>query len=316
MKSVFLTIGILVLLALGLFTEELYRYVFCRRSSALFCRLFDSKGHEEGYYQARDAAARQLAQTACEKMTIVNARGQKLMGYYYPCGAGGKQIAMIVHGYRSDHLDTGGLYYEYYKSRGIDFFCCDHTASGESEGAFIGFDVLETPDCLQWIEFLKEKFGEDIRILLHGFSMGAATVLQMSSHCPGNVKFIISDSAYENALASMKHQVGPFYTPLRLINRITAGYDWNDSDVTESLSKATVPILFVHGRDDRLVPFQNGPRLYEQYRGEKDFLFPAHTRHVESMYTSPQAYCARIDEFLNKYMAEERSSAADPGLPV
>ena len=293
---------LILLVLLALFMEELYRYVFCRRRSRLFTRLFDTKGHEPEYYQVRDGAAQRLRETPCERLTLLNDRGERLAGYYYPCGSEGKKIAFIVHGYRSDHLDTGGMYYDYYKSRGIDFFCCDHTAAGESEGRFIGFDVLESADCLKWIDLLRDKFGPDVRIMLHGFSMGGATVLQMSGDCPESVRCIVADSAYSDAYASMHQQVLFFYNPLRLLNRLIAGYDWNDSDVTESLSRAKMPILFVHGREDKLVPFACGPRLFGMYQGKKDFLFPDKTRHVESMYTSRDAYCAKLDAFVDAYM--------------
>lgn len=302
-------LGIILAVAVALFllfAEELYRYLFCRCSSKLFEKLFDSKGHEEAYYAVRDAAADRLKATPCETYTIRSDRGQLLKGYYYPCGAAGKKIAFVIHGYRSDHLDTGGLYYDYYKSRGIDFFCCDHTAHGGSEGQFIGFDVLESRDCLQWIEFLKEKFGQDIEIILHGFSMGGGTVLQMSGHCPEQVKCIIADSAYRNARASLDHQIGPMYQPMRWINRVVAGYDLDDSDVTKSMEQSRVPILFVHGRDDKLVPFENGPALYEQYQGEKDCFFPFGTRHVESMYTSPGEYAEKIDGFVKRYLSQHQ----------
>ena len=301
MTIILTVLGVLLLLFL-FFTEELYRYVFCRHNSRLFQKLFDSKGHEENYYKVHDEAMERFKAVPCENYTIRNDRGQKLNGYYYPCGAEGKKIAFIIHGYRSDHLDTGGFYYDYYKSRGIDFFCCDHTAIGDSEGEFIGFDVLESKDCLLWIDFLKEKFGDDVQIILHGFSMGGGTVLQMSGHCPEQVKFIIADSAFRNAKASLDHQIGPMYGPLRWINRLIAGYDLNDSDVTESLAQCRLPILFVHGQDDKLVPFENGPMLYEQYQGEKDCFFPLGTRHVESMYTSPKEYAEKIDAFLEAYI--------------
>ena len=149
---------------------------------------------------------------------------------------------------------------------------------------------------------MRKHFGEDVEIILHGFSMGAATVLQMSSHCPKNVKFIIEDSGFINARASLAHQVGPMYQPLRWINRLIAGYDLDASDVTASLKKADIPILFVHGRDDKLVPFENGPKLYEMYPGEKDYFFPEHTRHIESMYTSSEEYGKKIDQFIKKYL--------------
>ena len=284
------------------FTEELYRYIFCHRSSTLFQKLFDSKGHEDRYYKVRDEAAERLRNLEHEEYDLSSARGENLKGYYYPFGGEGKKIAFLIHGYRSEHAETAGMYYEYYKSRGIDLFCCDHTASGESKGHFIGFDILETEDCLLWLDFLKKKFGDDVEILLHGFSMGAATVMQMSSRCPENVKFIIEDSGYKNARASLHHQIGSMYHPMRLINKAVAGYDLNDSDVTGSLAMAKVPILFVHGQDDKLVPYENGPALYEMYQGEKDCFFPENTKHIESMYTSPEAYAEKIDKFIEKYM--------------
>ena len=286
----------------ALFTEELYRYVFCRNSSALFTRLFDTRGHEPNYYITRDEAADRLRRQAHTEYTIRSDRGDLLKGYYYPCGSEGKKIAFLIHGYRSEHIETAGLYYDYYKSRGIDVFCCDHTAAGESGGRFIGFDVFETQDCLKWLKVLQKKFGEDVQIILHGFSMGAATVLQMSGSCPDNVKFIVEDSGFVNAKASLDHQVGLMYQPLRAINRAVAGYDLDDSDVQASLARATVPILFVHGQDDKLVPFENGPALYSMYRGEKDCFFPENTRHIESMYTSPEEYGKKLDEFMEKYL--------------
>lgn len=126
--------------------------------------------------------------------------------------------------------------------------------------------------------------------------------MKMSSYCPPNVKFIIEDSGFKNAYASLKHQVGPMYGPLRIINRIFAGYDLNNSDVTASLGKAEVPILFVHGKEDRLVPYENGPELYKLYGGEKDCFFPENTRHIESMYTEPEQYGEKIKGFMEKYL--------------
>lgn len=294
----------LVLPAAGaaLFTEELYRYLFCRNSSALFTKLFDTKGHEEAYYVWRDERAARQRAARQQVFTMKLGKGEERKGFYFPNGADGKKIAFVVHGYRSEHAETAGVCLDYYRSRGIDVFCCDHVASGESQGRFIGFDVLETRDCLRWVDFLVEHFGADTQIILHGFSMGAATVLQMSSHCPENVKFIVEDSGFISARAALRHQIGPMYQPMRVLNRAIAGYDLDDSDVTESLAKATLPILFVHGRDDMLVPFENGPALYERYQGEKDCFFPENTRHIESMYTCPEEYARKLDGFAARFL--------------
>ena len=297
----------LVILALVVtfFFEEFYRYMICRNSSRLFEKLFDSKGHEPEYYIYREKGKEKMESLEQDVFTIQSARGQNLKGFYYSNGSRGKVIAFCVHGYRSDHADTGGICYDYYKSRGIDFFCCDHTAHGQSEGHFIGFDVLESEDCLLWLNFLIKKFGPDVQIILHGFSMGGATVMQMSSRCPKNVKFIVEDSGFSNARASLAHQIGPLYQSLWFLNRIIAGYNLDKSDVRVSLAQSRLPILFVHGQDDKLVPYEIGPMLYEDYEGPKDCFFPENTRHIESMYTQPEAYAAKLDEFCKKYLARE-----------
>ena len=296
---------IIILICFFIFSTELYKFMFWRKSSKLFEIIFNAKGHEKNFYITRDNAAERLHNTAHEIFEINSERGEKLKGFYYNFNKDSNKIAFIIHGYRSNHEDAGGMYFEFYRDHGINVFCPDHTASGESEGEYIGFDVFETKDCLAWIDFLKEKFGNNIEIILHGFSMGGATVLKMSSYCPENVKFIIADSAYKNAKASLDHQVGIMYEPMRFVNRIIAGYDIKYSDVVESLSKSNKPILFVHGRDDKLVPFVNGQELYSLYQGEKDYFFPEKTRHIESMYTSHDEYCEKIEKFIDKYLKDE-----------
>ena len=144
-------------LAAAFGVEELYRYTFCREGSKLLAPFLDKKGHEDAYYTRRDAAAERLRRTPSEPMEIRSARGERLRGWYYPLSGAGRRIAFLVQGYRSEHAEASGMYLDYYASRGFALFCCDHTAHGESEGLFIGFDVLESEDCLRWIDALIER---------------------------------------------------------------------------------------------------------------------------------------------------------------
>lgn len=286
--------------AAAVFIEELYRYTFCREGSALLAPLLDKKGHEDAYYIRRDEAADRLRKRPCEPMQIRSARGERLSGKYYPASGERKRIAFIIHGYRSEHTETAGMYFDYYASRGFDVFGCDHTAHGESEGRFIGFDCFEADDCLLWIEALRRLCGEDVQIILHGFSMGSATVMKMSDRCPPQVRAIVADCGYADGAAQLRASVGPLYPVLRAINRIAAGYDLNASDVRPDLLRARLPILFVHGQQDQTVPYSNGPALYAMYPGEKDCFFVKNARHVESMYRDPQGYADKLDRLIEK----------------
>ena len=189
-----------------------------------------------------------------------------------------------------------------YKSRGFDLFCCDNTAAGESEGRYIGFDVFESRDCLKWLDFLQERFGADIQVILHGFSMGGGTVLSMSDRCPPCVRFIVDDCGFSSPVDSLRRRLGLLVWPLGAINRVVAGYSLRDGDVRPHMLRATLPILFVHGTDDHTVPFAMGRELYELYPGAKDHLFVEGAHHVESMHRAPEAYAAKLDEFIGKYI--------------
>lgn len=289
--------------AAAVFTAELYRYTFRREGSRLLAPFLDKRGHEDAYYIKRDNAAAALRARQRTKLQIRSERGELLTGWYYPGSGEGKRIAFLIHGYRSEHAETAGLYYDCYAARGFDLFCCDQTAHGASEGKQIGFDYFESADCLRWIEELIRLFGSDVQIVLHGFSMGAATVLKMSGSVPKQVKFLVADCGYASGEEQLKASLGPMYPVMRLLNRLIAGYDLRDTDVRPCLRESKLPILFVHGRQDGSVPFSNAEQLYALYEGPKDCFFVDSARHVECMYVDPRGYAHHLDSFITNYIS-------------
>lgn len=285
-----------------------YRYIFYRSRSKLSQLLFEKEGHESPYYSARDEAAAALESRPHEVMTMASDNGYFLNGFYYRAGSGrSKTIAYIVHGYRSNHAETAGLFADYYLDRGIDIFCDDHVASGSSGGKFIGYDYFETADCLKWIDTLKRNFGSDIRIILHGFSMGGATVVNMGDKCPDNVKFIVCDSGYTSGLDAICGTAGakctlPF-SLLNAVNKFVAGYDLLETDVRPACRHMDVPILFIHGTEDRTVPIEMGRELYGICSSpRKEMLTIDGARHVEAMFRAPEKYTAKLDEYIKEFI--------------
>lgn len=289
-----------VALAAGLGFAELYRFVFFRYLGIL--KVFDSKTHADEYYRTRDRLHAEMLSRPHIHYTMQSRRGKTLAGNYYCCGDKpcGK-IAFIVHGYRSDGAQTAGPFAEYYFSRGWDIFCPDHAAHGGSSGLVIGYDSFESVDCLDWLERLAEEFGGGISVVLHGFSMGGATVLKMSDRVPKTVKFICSDSGFSDAVGIIRPKLGVLYQPMRAVNRLFGGYDIEATDVRPNLKNARVPILFVHGTADPTVPFAMGRELYEMCPTEKDCLFTEGVLHIESIYVVPEEYAHKLDDFMTRF---------------
>lgn len=287
----------------ALAAADVYSFVFARTRPPLLNALLDKKTHDADYYARRDGNAALLRRQMHLCYTIQSERGETLQGNYYPCGAKfSKKIAFIVHGYRSEHAETAGMFREFYHSRGFDIFAPDNTASGLSGGSLFGYDVFESADCLRWLEFLRGEFGGDIQVVLHGFSLGGATVMKMSDRVPGFVKFIVEDSGFTDARPILRPQLGPAYGLIAEMNKLIAGYDLRDTDVSASLAASAVPMLFVHGEDDPTVPFSNGPRAFGMCASDKDCLFTAGTKHIETMHTHPEDYALKLDGFIKKYI--------------
>ena len=286
----------------GAAVREVYRYAFARNGSRLVTLLTgDSKSHEDAYYEWRDSRKEKFLAAPQTRMTIRSDRGYELAGFYLPCeGSDGSRIAFIVHGYHSEHAETAGMVLDFWHSRGFDVFAPDNTAHGESGGDIIGFDLFESADALKWIEYLKSRTDKALQIVLHGFSLGGASVMKMSDQVGPEVKFIVEDSGYTEAQSLLRK--APMFGLLKLVHRLVTGSDLADTDVRSNLSRADIPILFVQGTDDPTVPSENAPFLYHYYQGPKDKLILPGVRHIEGIYAAPEEYAAKIDEMIGKYM--------------
>ncbi|MBR2099909.1 MAG: alpha/beta hydrolase [Eubacterium sp.] len=247
-----------------------------------------------------------------EKIDLKNARDNNLKGYYLPAEKESDVFVLFAHGYRSSHCgDPYNFIRFYHEEMKFNFMSVDHVTAGESDGDFLGFDYFESEDMLLWIDYLTERFGKDIKIILHGVSMGGATVCKMASRVPEQVKLIVSDCAYtsaEDQLKSVCNSVGLIKSaPLAffLFNRMNkrlAKFDLKDTDVRTSVSQARVPMLFVHGDTDDFVPTRMVYELYDLCPTEKDLLIVKGAAHAESILIGSEKYKAKLNEFINKYI--------------
>ncbi len=197
--------------------------------------------------------------------------GLKLHATWFPA-EDSKRVVICFHGYTSQGMsDYIGLS-DYYMKRNFSMLLVDERAHGDSEGEYIGFGCLDRMDAQGWIEWVIEKCGEDVSILLHGTSMGGATVLMTSGlKLPVQVKGIVSDCGFTSAkevfthvLHSMYHLPAfPMIQISSLVNRKKAGYGLDDCNAAREVQKAEVPILLIHGDADTFVPCSRCEKIYE-----------------------------------------------------
>ncbi len=150
-----------------------------------------------------------------ENYSITNVDGNKLKGYLLKADKPSDVYVFGSHGYRCWGKREFRLMAKFYHDLGFNVFIVDHQAHGESEGKYIGFGSHESRDAMQWLKFMTDTFGSDIQIILHGVSMGCATVMMMSGNpdLPKNVKFTVADCGYTSPWAEFDYQLKNAHVP-------------------------------------------------------------------------------------------------------
>lgn len=249
-----------------------------------------------------------------EKHTIISDRGHRLQGYLIRPEKESDVYVFGSHGYKSDGKGEWCHYAKHYiEDRGYNMFFVDHQAAGESEGQYYGFASFESEDSLKWLDYMNRTFGKDIKIILHGISMGSTTVMLMSGNegLPENVKFTIADCGFTSALdeftyklESMKLPKQPLVPMIKRLQKKRAGYDFReDTNALAAVAKAKVPMLFIHGDKDNFVPTYMAYLLHEACTAEyKDILIVHGADHAHSYSVGKEEYEAKITEFIEKFI--------------
>ena len=216
---------------------------------------------------------------------------------------------IVAHGYRSKPSWVASIGMHFYKEKGYNALIPSMRATEESEGKYIGMGWLDKDDIIGWINkiILKDK---NAKIILHGSSMGAATVLMASGEkLPSNVKAIIADSSYTSVWDIFKSELKarfnlpsfPLMQMFRLITIIQAKYDIKEASVIDQVKKSNTPTLLIHGDADDFVPVTMEPEIYNAIPVEKDQLIIHGAGHTKSRYREPETYYKKIYEFIDKY---------------
>ena len=134
------------------------------------------------------------------------------------------------------------------------------------EATVVTLGYYDAKDILEWIEYIVE-FDPHAEIILHGISMGAATILILSDSTLilGNTKLIIADSSYTTAMEYVRNKLKGIPVIPELMSWFTdkiAGYSLMDASPLEHVKSSRISILFIHGKKDKTVPVEQVYSLY------------------------------------------------------
>ena len=272
--------------------------------------LSGSAGQLKQFEEELTAAAEALKNCECETEEITAYDGIRLVGHLRKSESE-KRLIIAMHGWRSSwYSDFGGIS-EFFNANGCSVLYAEQRGQGESGGEYMGFGMTERYDCLEWIKWANDNGYADIPIYLCGISMGAATVLMTAGlELPQNVHGIMADCGYTSPHAIWKHVAEE---NLHLsFSGITAAIandmckkriqmGTKEYSCTDAMRECKVPVLFVHGTDDRFVPVEMTYENYKACESPKRLLIVPGAEHGMSYLIDKEAYEKTVKEFWNDF---------------
>lgn len=270
----------------------------------------------EGFDRAREhgpAAAQwidSVQQNHLLRDTAIVVDGIKHHAVYMKADAPDAPTAVIVHGYHD--LSQGMLHigYLYQHDLGYNILLPDLYGHGSSTGDHVNMGWLDRLDVLRWVQLTDSLSGHK-PIVLHGISMGAATVMCLSGEqLPPSVKAIVEDCGYTSVWDEFSHQLEqtfdldefPVLYASSALCKMRYGWTFGEASPLEMVKRCRLPMLFIHGDSDTFVPTEMVYTLHRAKPQPKQLWIAPGSKHARAYTDHPEQYTKVVESFLTKYV--------------
>lgn len=212
------------------------------------------------------------------------------------------KYVLISHGYTDNHI--GSLKYaDLYINLGYNVIVYDLRGHGSNEPDFCSYSVREAKDLAALIKDCRERYP-DARIFgIHGESLGAATSIMVLKYKP-QIDFVVADCPFSDIADVLKAGLKGMKLPEQtvyvasLCARLKYGISYKEMRPLESLKGSKIPVLFIHGADDKFIKPYHSERMGKLCEGYSEvFLMPG-ADHAASVFTDREKYAEVLAGFL------------------
>ncbi len=193
-----------------------------------------------------------------EEVTLETVDGVRLHGWHVPARAA-RGTLLFFHGNAgniSHRLDSLALFHEL----DLDVLIIDYRGYGRSTGQPSEAGTYDDAEAA-WRHLTAGRGIDPRRIVVFGRSLGGAVGARLAArHRPGT---LIVESGFTSA-PELAAEVYPFL-PARRLTRFEYATE-------RALRSVECPVLIAHSRDDEIIPYRHGRRLFEAAHEPKRFL--------------------------------------------
>lgn len=251
----------------------------------------------------RDAVARVEKTYELQRVKITSYDGLDLYADYIDRKSD-KTVAFF-HGYSASPLVNFGPHTEYFAERGYNVLLVFQRAHSVSGGEYCTLGVSERFDVLSWVDWIDKTPAKNA--VLYGISMGASTIEYAAKEIKSEkIKALVLDCGYLSPYLQIYRDCKRRRLPGKLIMPILSVmfrrklHEDLKMNTAEALKNNRIPALFLHGKADMTVPYNDSQVNYDACESKKKLLLPDGLHHTLSFSTGSDEMRAEIFEFIEE----------------
>ena len=204
--------------------------------------------------------------TEIEKVKISTKDNLSLLGWFYKKDLKGLKTILFFHG-NAGSLENRTYKLNHFKDLNVNFLIIAWRGFSGNMGKPNEVGLYE--DARSAISWLNMRGIQDENIILYGESLGTAVAIEVAQN--KNYAGVILESPF-TSMINMGKKYYPFF-PISFL--LKDKYESN-----KKINKVSCPVLIIHGKVDKIVPYTMGEKMYELANQPKFFYSQEYGDHM------------------------------------
>lgn len=252
--------------------------------------------------------------TNWEQVSFCSGDGLRLDGWFIPPNPKKDGATLIfVHGLGGNRgeLLSEAVTLAFYGYGALLFDLRNH---GTSQGNITTLGFSEVEDVCGAVRFLQTRPEVNLeRIGIVGHSMGAVAAIRAAAQIP-QIRAVVAESAYSSLQANLAHGLVAktglppilFEPIVTWLGEHATGIKVDQVSAIKDVAKISPrAVLFIHGKKDQVVNFENSRQLYKAASEPKSLVLLDNSGHSELLRSNPIVYNGHVSRFLDRYLRDE-----------
>lgn len=241
---------------------------------------------------------------------IIKDNGERQHALFLRSAQHTNRTAVVVHGYKGRAEGMLHIAFLYHHDLGWNVLLPDLHGHGRSDGEDVQMGWKDRFDVLRWTKVADSLFADSTghtQQVLHGISMGAATVMAVSGeNIPYYIKGFVEDCGYSNVWDELAWQLKeqfalpafPLMYSTSWLCNMRYGWSFEEAQQIEQVRKCKKPMLFIHGDNDDFVPTSFVYPLYQAKKGKKELYIAKGSKHTVAYDEHRGEYTEKVKTFV------------------